>query len=482
MRSQSRGQVNYVYGLSCGKGIGLALAGLIDMDERLDNRLALVDHALFAGHRAASLNLVIQVVWLYSHIVDLDGLRRFNHNLGRGLLGRRIERSPLPFARHRWVSTPDAPDIEVADGARPGTELSDWADERSQLPIDAERGPGWHLGVLPLADGSTAVSLVLSHYVVDGIGLHQVVSDAVLGNSADLGFPPPDFRTRRRAAVQDAREILRESPDIGRAAVAAVRLARRARQDVARSKPSPPPVPLRATDGDDAIVVPAVSIQIDLESWDGRAKALGATGKTLVVALAAKLAERMGRSRPGDGLVTLQLPMNERTEGDTRANAMSIASVTIDPTRVTTDLGDLRAAIKRALTTLRETPDESLQLRALVPFMPKLALKRMVDAGLTDPDAPSLCSNLDEFDPSVYHPDGTDGEIVLTRATAQGLTRQWLESTGGQMNMQSWRVAGGSKIYFTVNAYQPAVVETKPALYELIAKTLTEFELTGFIY
>ena len=109
----------------------------------------------------------------------------------------------------------------------------------------------------------------------------------------------------------------------------------------------------------------------------------------------------MGRRRASDGIVTLHLPISERAEGDTRANAMSIASVTVDPTQVTTDLRDLRGAIKPALRTLRETPDESLQLRWLIPFTPKRALKRMVAAGLTDADTPLLCSNLGDFDPMV---------------------------------------------------------------------------------
>ena len=140
------------------------------------------------------------------------------------------------------------------------------------------------------------------------------------------------------------------------------------------------------------------------------------------------------------------------------------------------------AAIKQALGTLRETPDESLQLRSLIPFTPKRALKRMVDAGLTDPDAPMLCSNLDEFDPMVVRLDGTDGELILTRATGQGVTRQWLELAGGQMTLQSWRIGGGSKIYFTVNAYQPGAENTKHALREVAARTLAEFGLTGTIY
>lgn len=451
-------------------------------EERLDNRLAMVDQGLFAGHRAAGLNLAIQVVWLYERDVDLDGLRRVNHNLGYGLLGRRIERSPLPFARSRWVADRGPSDIDVARHPRPREELSDWADERSQLPIDPERGPGWHFGVLPLTDGSTAVSMVLSHYVVDGLGLAIVVADAVRGITRDLGYPAPHSRTRWRAAVQDARQTARDAPEVGRALSAAARLARkqvRARQDVARS-PAPRSVTLRAGDGD-VVVVPAVSIQVDLDEWDARANALGATGKTLIAALGAKFAEGIGR-RGRDGFVTLHLPMNDRGEGDTRANAMSIATVRVDPARITTDLTDFRSTIKQALSTLREAPDESLQLRWLLPFTPKRALKRMVDAGLADPDAPMLCSNLDAFDPMVIRPDGTDGEIILTRATGQGVTRQWLELVGGQMTLQSWRIGGGSKIYFTVNAYQPGAANTKSALRELAAHTLAEFGLTGTIY
>lgn len=447
---------------------------------RLDNRLALIDQALFAGHRAAGLNLVIQCVWVYDHDIDFDGLRRFHHSLGYGLLGRRIELSPLPFGRPRWVLDRGTSDIDIAECARPRAQLSDWADERSQLPIDAECGPGWHLGVLPLTDGSTAVSLVLSHYLVDGLGLALTIADAALGNTHDLGYPPPGSRTRPRAVVQDIRHTAQDAPDVARAIFATARLARkqaRARRDTAR-RPAPQTLAVRG--GDDVVVVPAVSIQVASRDWDARAEALGGTGHTLVAGFAAKLAERLGRRRKGDGTVTLHLPINERTEGDTRANAMSIAIVSVDPTRVAMDLHEVRAAIKHALRTLRETPDESLQLRSLIPFTPKRALKRMVDAGFSDPDVPVLCSNLGELGPLVCRVDGTDGELALTRATGQHFTRQWLERVGGQMTLQSWRTAG-PKVYLTVNAYQPGAENTKPALRELAARTLAEFDLTGTI-
>ncbi|MEB4211826.1 hypothetical protein [Mycobacterium sp. 94-17] len=451
------------------------------IDALPDNRLASVDEALFSGHRAAGLNLVIQTVWVYRHAVDFAELRRLHRKLGRGLLGRRIERSPLPFARLGWVMDRGLPDIDIdiAESARPPAELSDWADDRSQLHVDAELGPGWHCGVLPLTDGSTAVSLVLSHYLVDGVGLAGVLADAIGGSTREPDYPPPRSRTRRRAVLEDARRTAGDLPEVARAVAAAGRLARRARGELA-SSPASRPVTLRADGGDDPVVVPAAWIEVDAHEWDARAKDLGGTGTTLVAGFAAKFAELGGRRRADDGVVTLHLPMNDRAEGDTRANAMSIAIVRVDPTRVTADLGELRAAIKQALTTLRETPDEALQVRSLIPFTPKRALKRMVDAGFTDPDVPMLCSNLGDFDPIVCRLDGTDSELVMTRATGQGVTREWLEQTGGQMTLQSWRT-GGSTIYITVNAFRPGAENTKPAVRDLAARTLAEFELTGRI-
>ena len=448
-------------------------------DARPDNRLAFMDQGFFAGHRAAGMKEVMQVVWVYEHPIDFDGLRRFHHNFGYGLLGRRIERSPLPFARHRWVSD-RGPDIDIAECARPRAELSDWADERSQLPVDPEWGPGWHLGVLPLTDGSTAVSLVISHYLLDGLGLVVALVDALLGNTRDLGYPPPRSRTRLRAVVQDARQTARDAPQVGRALVAAAKLARRGWHDIARS-PASRPVTLGGGDDDDAVVVPGISICIGVDDWDARAKALGGRSNTLVAGLAAKLGERMGRRRAGDGAVTLQLPISERAEGDTRAIAVSFARVSVDPTRVTTDLRDARAAIKQALRTLRETPNESLKVLPLTPFTPKRALKRLNDAALTDPDLPVLYSNLGDMGSVVCHLDGTHAEYGTARGIRQHVTRQWLERIGGQMNVLSLRAPSVGKIFITVLAYQPGAENTKPALRELAARTLAEFDLTGQI-
>jgi hypothetical protein len=439
-----------------------------------------VDQGFFAGHRAAGNEEVMQVVWVYEHAIDFDGLRRFHRNFGHGLFGRLIERSPLPFGRHRWVSAPGSADIDIAERARPRAELSDWADERSQLPADPERGPGWHLGVLPLTDGSTAVSLVTSHYLLDGLGLVAALAEAILGNTRDLGYPPPRSRTRLRAVVQDARQTARDAPEAARALVALAKMARRQRHESAPS-PTPRPVALAGGDDDDPVVVPGITIFMDLHEWDVRAKALGGTSNTLAAGLTAKLAERVGRRRAGDGAVTLQLPMSQRGERDTRAIAVSFARVSIDPTRVTTDLRDARAAIKQALETLQETPDESLQLAPLSPFTPKRMWRREVDAAFADPDRPVVCSNLGDVGSVVTLLDGTHCEFAFARGIRQRVTRQQLERTGGQLQLLSLRMPVPRKISIHVLAYQPGADNTKAALRKLAASTLAEFDLTGEI-
>lgn len=441
----------------------------------VDNSLTFMDQGWFTGRRATGQEEVVQCVWLYEHAIDFDGLKRFHDNLRYGLLGRRIERSPLPFARDRWVLDQSPPAIEI-DERRIRAELNVWVDERSQIPTDSESGPGWHLGVLPMTDGSTAVSLVASHYLVDGLGMAVTIADAVSGNRRSLNYPLPRSRTRRRAIAQDLRQRARDVPEVGRAIAATWRTARRRRDNLVTS-PEPSPVSGNSDFPDEVLVVPGVTAYVDLDDWNARAEHLSGTGRTLVAAFAAKLAERLGRRRASDGAVTLQLPISERTEDDTRAIAVSFARVCTDPALVTTDLRDLRAGIKRALATLRETPDESLQFFWLTPFMPKRALKRLSETAFADPDLPVFCSDLGHFGPEVCRIDGTDAEPVTARVTRQHVTRQWLERTGGHLTLQSFRIVG--RIGISVVGYQPGTENTTAALRELAELTLADFGLVG---
>ncbi|OMB97777.1 hypothetical protein A5733_09355 [Mycobacterium sp. NS-7484] len=450
---------------------------------RPDNRLALADEALLAEHHAAGMNVVIQVTWLYERAVDLDALRRFHQALGQGLLGRRIERPALPIARHRWVVDRGPSEIDIAQSTRPRAALGDWVDERSQLPVNAESGPGWHLGVVPLDDGSTAISLVLSHNLIDGLGLALVIIEGTLGKTRELGYPSPLSRTRFRGLIQDLRHTAMDVPNVGRALIAAAKAARKQRPTRGQGHPSPtrPAVPIDTADRDDTVLVPALTVYIDLADWDARAEVLGGASHTLAAAFAAKLGEHLGRTRAADGAVTLQLPISDRVSADdTRAMALSYARVTVDPSQATTDLREIRTAIKHTLKHMRETPDVSKELLWLTSFVPKRALKKMVSSVPADPDQPVFCSYLGDLSSLISQADGTVAEFANARTTGQQESRQLLDRTGGRAVVLSGRLSG--KIFISVGAYQPATENTTEALRELTARTLDDFLLVGEIH
>jgi hypothetical protein len=445
-----------------------------------DNRLTFLDQAMFLGLRATGQEAVMQCVWVYEHPVDFDELRRFHRDFGFGLAGRRIERSPLPFGRHRWVSSlGPASVLDIAETPRPRAEVGDWADERAQLPVDPEWGPGWHLGVLPMTDGSTAVSLVGSHCLGDGGGAMLTTFEAVKGNRRDIGYPHPGSRTRRRAMAIDARETIQGLPELVRTLAAAAKIAVRRRPDRTTS-PAARPGATGGADGDRNVVVPAVATFIDLDEWDACAKARGGNSYSLVAGFAANLGARLDRRRPADGKVDLVIPINDRmTLDDTRANAVALAHVSVDPTEAIKDLSGARTAIREGIQTARDEPDEAFGLLAAVPFIPKRAVKLMAGAFLGFADPTVSCSNLGDIDPVFGRPDGTEAEYVYMRGVDRFVTLNTLEQRQGILTVVAGRIGG--KISLAVIGYQPGAENSKPWLRRLVGETLGDFGLTGVI-
>ncbi|WP_235435736.1 hypothetical protein [Mycobacterium sp. EPa45] len=447
-----------------------------------DNRLDLMDQAFYAGHQAAGQKEVMQVGWVYRGAADIDALKRFRRELGKGMMGRLIERSPLPFGRYRWVAAPDSSELEIATAVRPRAELGDWFDERTQLPIDPESGPGWRISVVPLSDGSTAISLVLSHYVIDGIGAAVAVTEALLGMSRDLGYPPPRSRSRMRAVVQDAGETARDIPAVGRAFVAAAKEARRRQQDVTHSQAQaslPAAVPTEGAD--DLVIAPNTWIRLRLDDWNARAEALGGTASALAAAFTARLDRHMGRLHGDAADVRMLLTVNTRTMDDARAVAVSFVRVGIDPATVTSDLSDARAAIKQALKDAKDTEDESAELVALTPFTPKRAWRHLIDYAVSDPERPAVCSNLGDTGPAASRPDGRLCDAMFARGASQNVTRGWLERTGSQLQVFVGTSMEMNQVGVCVRGYQPGSVTTRSQLRELAERTLAEFGLTGDI-
>ncbi|WP_445166440.1 hypothetical protein ACTXG7_21660 [Mycolicibacterium sp. Dal123E01] len=449
---------------------------------RLDNRLVLMDQAFYAGHRAAGQKEVMQVGWLYHRPVDVDGLQQFRVKLSQGMMGRLIERSPLPFGRWRWVADPDPAELDVATVARSRAELGDWFDERTQLPIDPESGPGWRISVQPLDDGSTAISLVLSHYVIDGIGAAVAVTQALMGIPVDLGYPPPRTRSRLHAVVQDCRETAHDAPAVGRAFLAAVKEARRRQQDVVHTQ-AQASLPAAGPTGnaDERVIVPNIWIRIRLADWNSRAEALGGTASALAAAFTARLDRHMGRLHGNADDVKMLLTVNTRGMDDARAVAVSFVRVGIDPTGVATDLTNARGAIKQALKDAKDTPDESAELVALTPFTPTRAWKHLVDYAVSDPDQPAVCSSLGDTGPAASRPDGTLSDGMFARGASQSVTRGWLERTGSQLHVFVGTSLEMDQVGVCVRGYQPGSVTTRAELRALAERTLSEFGLDGEI-
>ena len=447
------------------------------VDEPVDNRLTYVDQAVFRTMRAVH-DTLTQVTWIYDRGVNVDGLRRFHRNLGQGLLGRRIERSPVPFARDRWVKAAPSDDIDIAATPRGRAEVSAWADERARLPVDPEWGPGWHLGVLPLEDGGAAVSLVVSHTIVDGVGLGQALADAAEGRTPSLGYPPARSRTLRRALREDLRQTVKDLPDVAQALVATARKAWPERKEFTSSMRAAPPPP-RIVGDDQVVEVPTLTAHIDLAEWDDRAKTLGASSNSLVAGVACRLAVRAGRVHD-DGTVTLRFPVTLRAEDDTRGNALTVVDVTVDPTHAAKDLGEIHVTITQAILDAMKNPDDdflsTFPLAAMIPRWVNRRIARMAAGGAS---LPVTVSNLGDLPPAANRPDGSDADYVDMRGIEPDITKSTLEHIGGQLFVGSGR--GRGKIFIRISAYVVGRPNTRGELREMISRTLAEFDLNAEI-
>lgn len=440
----------------------------------MDNRLAYIDQGSLLGLRALGRGPHQQYVWVYDHDIDLDGLRRFHQNLGYTLLGRRIERSPLPFGRHRWVAAPNQAELDVAAQPRPRSELRDWLLEQSVIPVDPESGPSWRMAVLPFTEGGGAVMMMISHSVADGGAIFASVADAALGRKPDLGYPRPQARTRGAALREDFRTTVADLPDVGKAVRAAIRVARKEKDGIKTSAQRSTGRPIRSAAG--AIAVPSITALVDIADWDRRAKELGGTSNVLLSGVAARLGMYRGRC-DADGMVTLNFPVSDRKEGDTRANALSGVSVKVDPELAVSTLATVRADVKASLTGLSEDQNDLFATLALAPFMPKRLVRRLEGMAL-GAGYPVGCTNMGDVNPVLLRLDGTEAAMFFARSPIEWpVTAEILDKMGGSLVVGSVRVSG--QVVLAVSGWQVGAGNTEEELAASTLRALADFDLTG---
>jgi hypothetical protein len=437
----------------------------------MSNVLDLTDQTFFRLEQVSGATNLVQCVWVYNRPVDIDGLTRFHHHLQRGRLSRRIERSPLPFGRHRWVTPSGQPDLEIVATPRPREEFDAWLSEQANTPLNAEHGPGWHLATLRFTDGGAGVSLVVTHCLADGIGLCEVLADAASGRHDPINWPAAGSRRPWRALREDTRQTARDIPGIGRAVVAAARFARHNRG--CSGSATPPPV--LSAQADERLTLSTATIFVDADEWDARAHSLGGTSNTLIEGLAARLAQRVGRVT-ADGSVTLAIPVNERTAGDTRANAITSVDITVDTAPATTDLREIRAATKQALIRHREVPNGRLELLPLVPLLPQWLVRRMVSVAAGSGTTVGS-SNLGVVNPAGHRPDGTDADYFAMKSLGPGATKAIMHRIGGMLSLVLGRAHG--RVFVSVLGYQPGRPNSDDGLRQALLSTMDDFSLTA---
>ncbi len=378
----------------------------------------------------------------------------------------------MRFGRHRWISADGSSDIEIVGSARPREEFGAWLNEQAITPLDCEHGPGWHLAAFPFTDGGAGVSLVISHCLTEGVGLCAALAEAAFGRDDPISWPAAASRRRWQALREDARQTARDTPAIGRAVVAASRLARRSRGGAGAATPLPA-LPVGA---DEPVTLPTATIFVDADEWEARAQSLGGTSNALLVGLAARLAQGVGRVT-ADGSVAVRMPVNERIAGDTRANALSNVDITVDPAPATTDLREIRAAVKQALIGHREVPDDERAATSLVPLL-ALAPKRLrLRVGGGRATSAVASSNLGVINPAASRPDGTDADYFAMKWLCPGVTKAMMHRLGGVQFLLSGIAHG--QVFVSVTAYQPGRPNSNDGLRQDLSSALNDFSLAG---
>jgi hypothetical protein len=315
---------------------------------------------------------------------------------------------------------------------------------------------------------------VVSHTIVDAIGLGQAIEDAAEGRTRSLGYPPAGSRTLRQALREDLQQTVKDLPDIAQALGTAARWIWPDRKGYTSRIKAAPPAP-RTAGNDQAVEVPALTAYIDLAEWDARAKSLGASSNSLAAGVACRLAVRVGRVHD-DGTVTLRFPVTLRIKDDTRGNALRIVDVTVDPTHAATDLGEMHVKITQAiLAAMENSNDENLATLPLAVLIPRRVNRRLAGMAAGAASLVVTCSNIGDLSPAANRPDGTDADYAYLRNLEPDITKSTLEHMGGQLFIGSGRVHG--KMFIRISAYLLGRPNTKNELREVISRTFAEFDL-----
>jgi len=451
------------------------------MNRASEHRLELLDQLVFKLSNATGRRQLIQCVWIYDRPVAPEGLEHFAQNFSQSLGNRLVEPSPLPFGRPRWVKGTMAPSpLHIGKPTLARSQLLAWASQQAEQPPDPVNGPGWLLSSQSFCDGSSAVSMLSSHVIGDGIGALLAIHEAIAGRLRPSGYELSRERSLSHSLRSDLWQAIGDLPSTAGALKQAIVLMRLRSKQL---KLSPSPLEARQTRAvaDPVVELPSTAVFIPLDQWQYQAKRLLGNSFCLLAGVTAKLAQRMGRCRASDGAVSMLLPINLRQNlEDDRAFAVQFSKAFVDPTTVTNDLSGVRSAIRIAHAKARQEPDPLQGLLPLVPWLPPAAVRGAAELMFEyGEDLPVTCSNLGDLSPDLARIDGTPAKYVLTRGLDTNVKLSDLQRTQGHLVVVSCRVNGTVSI--CVEAFQLKAENSRTNLSMIVQETLTEFSLDGVI-
>ncbi|MCP3368568.1 hypothetical protein [Bradyrhizobium cajani] len=442
-------------------------------DPGADDVLCYMDQGSFVGLRALGRGPALHFTWLCPHAIDEAAVRQFSERLALGLLGRLLQRSPLPWGRHRWVANPLPGPVTWFRDPLPNECLPKLRRVLVDLPVDPEHGPGWRLAVQALEGGGCALTMLVSHTIADMQAANRAIADAVAGRRLDHGFPAPSWRWSPVMLVRDSVESLRALPGVWRALVALVRRSRKGRAGLSRSSS-------RARSSHDhfepAADVPLVQVVLDAGACQQHASDLGVASNTLIMAFAARLAFRMGRV-DASGRVKLVLPVSDRHSNDRRGNALRSITVMADPDACRNYPRALQRDLKAALASLIRHGDDLSPLFPLIPYVPPWLARRLEREALGAADLPVGCSLVGEVPLDMNRPCGE--ALLLQMSTLERHTASELERLGGVLFILSHRV--GERLFVTVSGYVPDLATTRAELASFVRDALADMGLCGTV-
>lgn len=445
----------------------------------MKHRLAWLDQLAYELFQVTGRNQLMQCIWLYKRSVDLENLEQMVGRLSALSFNRLIEPSTLPLGRPRWVKPKVASEpLEKSSEILPRSKLLAWANQHARKPIDPVNGPAWRMAVNTFDDGTTAVSFVGSHLVLDGMGALRAIEAAANGQA----LPTPYLRQGTRGwfigGLEDAKQIFADAP---RTVAALSRVLKSSWQLMA--------IPARKTAErqnalkDKTLVeLPAVAVTIELQAWNDCARRLDGRNSAMLPGFIASLASNLGRCRPSDGKISLLVPFDKRRGlDDERALAIDFRTMIVDPKGLATDLRTMDGPLKAVLRSAKDHADAITPLLPAIAWMPGSLTKAFVQQLFKyDEELPVSCSYLGTLPDELACIDGSPCTHIFTRGVDVNVTDVDLERSKGHLVVVASRY--GEHISLCIEAYQ---VDTSPttteSLRQVTAQTLAEFGLSGVI-